>query len=66
MHCRLRRFHEIRIEYFEAADAQGLAESIQNWLTLYRKGEHPKSDNMPWLTWRESANRLLKALIRSI
>lgn len=49
--------------YFDAADAHGLAESIQHWLALYRKGEHPKSDNMPWLTWSESANRLLKALI---
>jgi glycosyltransferase involved in cell wall biosynthesis len=49
--------------YFQAADAQGLAESIQRWLTLYRKGEHPKSDDMPWLTWRESASMLFSRLI---
>jgi glycosyltransferase involved in cell wall biosynthesis len=49
--------------YFQAADAQDLAESIQRWLALYRKGQHPKSDNMPWLTWRESAQKLSELLL---
>lgn len=48
--------------YFNVSDAQGLAVRISQWLTLYRDGQHPKSDDMPWLTWKESASQLVKAL----
>jgi len=49
--------------YFDAADAQGLAVSIKQWLALYDKGTHPKADNMPWLTWKESARKLAEIVI---
>lgn len=58
-------FREVAGEYayyFDAVDGQGLAESIHQWLILYRQGQHPKSDDMPWLTWKESAQQLLTAL----
>jgi glycosyltransferase involved in cell wall biosynthesis len=54
-------FREVAAEhayYFEAPTADGFALSIKNWLTLYHQGKHPKSNDMPWLTWNESARRL--------
>lgn len=48
--------------YFEGAQPQALAATLQNWLALYEKGEHPKSNDMPWLTWEESTENLLKAI----
>ncbi|WP_028862367.1 glycosyltransferase family 4 protein [Psychromonas aquimarina] len=39
-----------------------IATTIRNWLELYEKDEHPKSDNMPWLTWEESSEQLLRCL----
>lgn len=44
--------------YFHATSPSELAKSIKGWLDQYRQGSHPKSDAMPWLTWKESASRL--------
>jgi glycosyltransferase involved in cell wall biosynthesis len=49
--------------YFDAETAEGLAQSIKAWLKMYEHGQHPKSDNMPWLTWKESATRLANICI---
>ncbi|EQB34357.1 hypothetical protein M947_11350 [Sulfurimonas hongkongensis] len=47
--------------YFpNSTDPQTLAISIQEWLELYRTNTHPKSDNMPWLTWNQNAQKLLE------
>ena len=35
-----------------------LANAIKTWLALYAQNQHPKSDEMPWLTWQMSAERL--------
>jgi len=48
--------------YFEANEGKELAESIINWLEMYKGGRHPKSDHMPWLTWKQSSQKLLIAL----
>lgn len=40
-----------------------LAKAIEKWLTLYQNGQHPKSDDMPWLTWNESAKSLMKNIL---
>ena len=48
--------------YFSAATPEKLAEAIEQWLSLYAKNQHPRSDNMPWLTWKESATQLLTTL----
>lgn len=50
--------------YFNAKDANGLAEAIKQWLSLYRAGKHPKSDEMPWLTWAQSAAQLLDVVLK--
>ena len=62
-------FREVAAEhayYFEAPTADGFALSIKNWLSLYLKGKHPKSDGMPWLTWNESARRLRDIVLGTV
>jgi glycosyltransferase involved in cell wall biosynthesis len=48
--------------YFKSKEPAGLAQEIDSWLALYKTDQHPKSDNMPWLTWGESSTKLLDAL----
>jgi glycosyltransferase involved in cell wall biosynthesis/SAM-dependent methyltransferase len=48
--------------YFDATSANELAEAIKTWMALYKAGQQPKSNTMPWLTWKESATRLGKIL----
>jgi hypothetical protein len=40
-----------------------LSNAIEEWLALHDKNNHPKSDDMPWLTWKESAVTLLQCLL---
>ena len=49
--------------YFKGNDPKALANAIEEWLALHDKNYHPKSDDMPWLTWKESAATLLQCLL---
>jgi glycosyltransferase involved in cell wall biosynthesis len=49
--------------YYKASKPEEMAQAIQNWLELFAKGQHPRSDKMPWLTWKESAQSVLKTLL---
>ena len=54
-------FHEVAGEhahYFNAEDPKALAQAIEAWLELYKSNQQPKSDMIPWLTWKQSAARL--------
>lgn len=44
--------------YFDAASPDELTHSVKSWLDLYERDAHPKSDDMPWLTWSQSARKL--------
>lgn len=46
--------------YFHGITANALADAIQSWFTLFKEQSHPKSDAMPWLTWRQTTKDLLK------
>ena len=48
--------------YFNAGNAGELADAVIRWLALYQEGQHPKSEEMPWLTWKESSQQLLASL----
>jgi glycosyltransferase involved in cell wall biosynthesis len=48
--------------YFEGK-ASSLAAAIREWLELFGRQEHPRSDAMPYLTWRESADAFKAALL---
>lgn len=50
--------------YFNARDPDELATAIGNWLSMFRRSEHPRSDAMPWLTWQESTRNLLDIVLQ--
>lgn len=39
-----------------------LAATIKDWIGKYRENKVPKSDKMPWLTWKQSAEQFLHAI----
>lgn len=54
-------FHEVagvHAYYFSGTEAEDLTSTIKEWLRLHRDGHHPTSHNMPWLSWKESAEQL--------
>jgi glycosyltransferase involved in cell wall biosynthesis len=51
--------------YFKGNDPEALAYGIGEWLSLRDRNNHQKSDDMPWLTWKESAATLLQCLEES-
>ena len=58
-------FREIAGEhacYFSGESAAELKQALEMWLVAFEKGEHPKSENMHWLTWKQSAEFLLENL----
>jgi glycosyltransferase involved in cell wall biosynthesis len=44
--------------YFDGKSPDYLAQAIKTWLSLHGDLGHPKSDTMPWLTWKESARQI--------
>lgn len=48
--------------YFSGRAAKDMANAISSWLVLFQKGEHPKSEGLHFLTWRESALQLIEQL----
>ena len=60
-------FREVAAEhafYFAGDEPPLLAEAVKEWLRLFANGTHPGSDEMPWLTWGQSAGELIKLLLR--
>ena len=46
--------------YFDNSnDPDVVCRAVIDWLKLFDEGVHPRSENMPWLTWSESAKNLL-------
>jgi glycosyltransferase involved in cell wall biosynthesis len=52
------------VYYFSGFEAEDLASAITEWLKLYGEGRHPKSDGIKTYTWKESAEALLKILLK--
>jgi glycosyltransferase involved in cell wall biosynthesis len=50
--------------YFTGQDADSLAEAVQDWLELRSNSQAPRSDAMPWLTWKQSAERLMQIVLK--
>jgi len=50
--------------YFDSKEPAGLADSIRAWLERYKNSEHPRLDEMPWLTWDQNAQRLLETWLQ--
>jgi glycosyltransferase involved in cell wall biosynthesis len=49
--------------YFTGFLAVDIARAIKDWLVLYSQGIAPNSKDLPWLTWKESAFQLTKAIL---
>jgi len=49
--------------YFTGKEPDVIAAAISAWLDLYKNDHHPKSDAMPWLTWQESARKLIDVIL---
>jgi glycosyltransferase involved in cell wall biosynthesis len=50
--------------YFpNSPESKVLAASISTWLSLYDNKAHPLSDDMPYCTWEESAQKVLDVLL---
>jgi len=61
-------FREIAGEhahYFSGEKGADLANAIIQWLALNEKNNHPKSEAIPHLTWKESTDRLLSCIFES-
>ena len=51
------------VYYFSGFEPMNLSQAIEAWLDLYRLGKHPVSAGMPRLTWQQSTEQLLSALL---
>lgn len=51
--------------YFSGLDPLTFADAVKNWLVLNAASKAPQSANMPWLTWKKSAQQLTSALFHS-
>lgn len=60
-------FREVASEhayYFKGEQPESVVNAVSHWLNLYHDGQHPKSDDIVWLTWFESATELKKLFKR--
>ena len=51
--------------YFSGKEPAALSEAVLAWLELFKNGRHPKSDDMPWQTWKETTKNLVALLTNS-
>jgi len=50
--------------YFaDSRDPQVITKAVQEWLALFGKGEHPRSDAMPHQTWKDSTRQVLDTIL---
>ena len=58
-------FREVAREYayyFAKEKTEDFAAIIKAWLTLYKAGTYPRSDDLQWATWAQSAQQLTTIL----
>ncbi|EMC6155977.1 glycosyltransferase family 4 protein, partial [Salmonella enterica] len=48
--------------YFSGEAPENIAKAIEEWLILYQQNIHPRSENINWLTWKQSTQFLLENL----
>ena len=49
--------------FYFAAEKLDLAQAVNEWLQLYRKGKHPQSNGLSSLTWADSVERVKDILL---
>ncbi|WP_163095339.1 glycosyltransferase family 1 protein [Acidithiobacillus ferrianus] len=61
-------FHEVAGDfafYFPNTDSAALTDSLRHWLQLHAEGQAPRSADMPYLTWAQSTQQLLKVILEN-
>jgi glycosyltransferase involved in cell wall biosynthesis len=54
------------VEYFSADTSSGLADTVSHWLeSKVNRGTRP-ANGKPWITWRQSAERLSDLIIKAV
>ena len=48
--------------YFQGDSAAALADALRTWMGQFAHYQHPKPEQLHWLSWRESAEQLLHHL----
>ena len=48
--------------YFKGDTPEALADALCHWIELSAGNEHPKPEQLQWLSWRESSEQLLEHL----
>ena len=59
-------FREVAGEYafyFSGLEPEVLADAVLEWLDQYKNGKAPKSEEMHWLTWKQSTENLLDVML---
>jgi len=51
--------------WFDGSEPADLARAVESWLAADKHGTNPRSDDMPWITWAESAQRMALTLLGS-
>ena len=49
--------------FFQTKNPKELAQNIQEWIQIFETRQHPKSEQIPFITWDQSAEQLLRKLI---
>ena len=49
--------------YFNGYTPEDLEKALREWLALYSNGIHPRSESLRWSTWKESTEKLKRALL---
>jgi glycosyltransferase involved in cell wall biosynthesis len=50
--------------YFSGKEPADLERAVREWMALYQSDRHPKSERMPWLTWKQSTQQLLDLILK--
>lgn len=61
-------FHEVAGEYacfFDGTSTESIQEGILQWIRQYEAGDYPRSGNMPYLSWQESAKMLFNVIVNN-
>jgi len=61
-------FREVAVEhafYFKGLEPQALTDAVLQWLYLDKQSQTPQTENMLRLTWKQSAEQLIKIVLDS-
>ncbi|WP_210132069.1 glycosyltransferase family 4 protein [Stenotrophomonas rhizophila] len=50
--------------YFDGTGGSPISAAVTQWLELHASDAHPRSNELPWLTWGQSATQLKEVLLR--